>query len=159
MGDGKSAGVIQSLRSMPRDGAAGVLKKVPRGQLGKPLRPILDALYQVPLITLIEANIKEDNKAGPGRRSGVLNLKLELETVASKESEFATLGIVLGTVHHKLLLAHSEVSISRGGKRSIEKVIPFDWSMANEDGAGFVILRFLQSNFRGLDMETQISLK
>jgi hypothetical protein len=157
--------LLWNLRCFPRGKAASALKKLPKGKLSLPIRSILDALYSIPKITIKNAQVthKVDKTSGKGRGTLKLGIEVDRDGKQVKNSDnFATLSLVLGSFERRLLLGFTEVSISREGKRYIDKEIDFDWESANADGGeggGFIILRMFLDRFRGMDSELAIGLR
>lgn len=161
--------MLQSLRLLSRDDAAKELKKVPKGKLGnESLRTILDSLYSIPRVSLTESQVRHSVDKESGKSIGILRLKLEVDqnfnhSKKNEMDDFSTCVIVLGTLEQRMLLARTEFSTGHSKKNtSIEKEIKFDWDLANADGGeggGSIVLRILQDNIRGMDLEAEVKLR
>eukprot|EP00934_Nitzschia_sp_Nitz4_P001789 Nitzschia sp. Nitz4//scaffold122_size67431//34001//40615//NITZ4_006086-RA/size67431-augustus-gene-0.57-mRNA-1//-1//CDS//3329534406//1789//frame0 len=153
-----------ALRNLSRDDAAGILKKVPRGRLGTSIRAILDSLYKLPNVLILNAHVKRDPNIVSGHGSGILSLQLEIEAANRKEKSqdvLPTLGIVLGTDSQRRLLAEMDMTLVGGNGSNLRVVrneVLFDWSFVQETGTTEVILRLFQDNIPGMEVEVRLSL-
>jgi hypothetical protein len=164
----KEKNLLWSLRHLPRDRVAGILNNTSKGKVGSPIRSILDSLYSLPKVTVSEALVSHlvDKTNGKSRGTLKIVIQVDRDTNKSKNSArsdgFSSLAVLLGSFERRRLLAHTEMSVSQGGSRSVTKEIDFDWDSANADGGegeGFVILRLLLDNVRGMDSEVFIRLR
>ena len=139
---------------------------MPKGKLGSSIRAVLDSLYSIPKMTVKGAQITHAVDKTSRKSRGTLRLKIEVDrdkkqSKPNSGDNYLSLSLVLGTYERRMLLAQSEVSISRGGSRTIDKEIEFDWDTANADGGeggGSVILGLLLDSIRGMDSEIVIGL-
>ena len=167
-GDIGSSNLLQILHTKTRDEAANIFKTVPKGKLGVPIRQILDSLEKLPKVKVTEAKVTHTIDKDTRKSKGVLKVRLEVEQHVrgfhkDETSNFATLGLVLGTMGQRMLLAQGDVPVARGAQsnRLIEKQLDFDWDMANADGGeegGSLLLRLVHDSIRGLDSEIRIGL-
>ena len=166
----EATALLWKLRSMPREQAASILKKVPRGRGNQtpPLHHLLDSLYWIPSVKIQEAKITHTVDKASGKSRGQLQVRLEIDRGgenakknAPKDS-FVSLTLALGSAQRRLLLGVKDVSLSRSGTWTVEKTIDFDWESANADGGqggGVVVLRLLLDSIRGMDAEQVIRLR
>jgi hypothetical protein len=135
-------------------------------------------LSAIPLASVEEVKCYCEVEKTSGKSVGVLKFDLIVEgeyakrrggghRKGSKEDDGGIVGymVVLGTHQGRFLLNHKSVSgISLRGssptKRNVE--IKFDWQKANAHGGvegGFVALRLLCENVRGMDLEVLVPLR
>ena len=158
---------LQMLRSLSRNEAVNLIKRVSRGKVGAPIRPILGQLYSFPLVSLEEINVIHNVEKSSGKSVGTLKISLkvqrELKEAAKEGSRKAlSLTLVLGSWVSRRLLSLTSIPISRDGSWTVSKEMYFDWNEANADGGeegGFMMLRVLLDGVRGLDWEMVVGLQ
>jgi hypothetical protein len=162
------AALLQRLRSLPRDKTAKELQKLHMGKLGKaPLGDVLDALYAIPRITVVESKIRHSIDHESNKSVGVLHLKIEVDQQANFKTRNAadtvTIVVVLGTVKRRLILGKSDFSVGHSnGSTLTEKYISFDWELAVANGGddgGTVIVEILPDSIRGMDCRMLVKLR
>jgi len=102
-----------------------------------------------------------------GTVNGIVSLELlingdEDSQRKKQHSDPMTLTLLLGTPQRRTLLSHQSIGIGRSGTVKKNMNLSFDWNTANADGGkngGFVILRLLLSDVRGLDSQIVIPLR
>jgi replicative superfamily II helicase len=155
---------LQGLRSLGRDDAANLLKKVSKGKIGAPLRSVLDNLYSAPVVKLEEASAYHTTEKASGTSKGHLKvtMSIERESGGNKKNrdDPLSLYLVLGSWAQKRLLAHVSVPVNRSGSWNITREIDFDWNMAKADAGDndYVVLRFMFDGWRGMDSEVLLTL-
>ena len=159
--------LFRALRGLARDDAAKLLKQTFKGVAGAPLRPILDALYSTPLVSVEDLQVKHEVEKARGNSIGKLKVSLGIQRGNRQQGNVEEAGsmslvLLLGSFNSRSLLAHTVIQLSRTGKWSVEKELEFDWSIANADGGGegggSMILRLLLEEVRGLDTEVVVRL-
>jgi hypothetical protein len=182
----KSKGIrnLRDLRIMPTGESLNLLKSVcERGRRGNSsANAAARDLSAIPLPSIEEVKCYCEVEKTSGKSVGVLKFNLIVAgeydkrggggagggRKGNKDDGEGTIGLmaVLGTHQGRFLLKHKSLSgISlRGSKESAKRSIEmkFDWQKANAHGGiegGFVTLRLLCENVRGMDVEVSVPLR
>lgn len=173
---------LRELRAMPSSESIALLRSVcERGKRGNSsANSAAKDLSAIPLASVEEIKCYCEVEKTSGKSVGVLKFDLIVEgeyakrggggnRKGNKDDDGGMVGYmaVLGTHQGRFLLNHKSVSgISLRGskdsptKRNVE--IKFDWQKANAHGGvegGFVTLRLLCENVRGMDLEVLVPLR
>lgn len=167
--------LLWHLRRMPKGKFLDTLHKSTKGRNNLPVQQIADVLYQIPKFSLCEANVSHTLDKVTGKSRGKLSIVIDLERTGNKgrnkkrsgggdkdDGVYATLTIVVGSFEQRLLLACSEISVSRTGSWSASKDIEFDWDVAQADGgegSGSIIIRLQLDTVHGMDSESVVTLR
>ena len=156
---------LRDIRAMSRGDAASTLKSlVDKDSSDMDVNRVLDRIYSLPLITIDNVKFSQQAETTTTRKNttGKLNLDLVICSKSDNNRSPLTLAVVLGTPHHWTLLAHDTISIGHSGTVTKSVELSFDWSAANArsgESGGFVILRLLFEEIRGLDAQVALSLE
>lgn len=155
---------ISQLRSLSRKDALALLNKVNRAKGSKSnFNAILDRLYSIPTVRLLEAKMSNHVNKSSGKNMGKLKLSLEAERAGERhKSGDVSLTILVGSLQQGMLLSKASVRLARIGKWTVTKELEFDWNVANADGGedgGSVWVRLLLNEVRGFDQEVRVSLR
>ena len=179
----KSKGIrnLRDLRTMPIGESLNLLKSVcERGKRGNSsANTAARDLSAIPLPSIEEVKCYCEVEKTNGKSVGVLKFNLIVageygkrggggSRKGNKDNNDGTVGFmaVLGTHQGRFLLNHKSLSgislrgIRESTKRSVE--MKFDWQKANAHGGiegGFVTLRLLCENVRGVDVEVSVPLR
>lgn len=134
---------------------------------------VLTEIKSIPFFTAENITITFKSNKTTHKSEGIIKFDLSVTKSYSgnrnKNSKRITTDcsfvIALGTVQNGFLLSHTSAMVVTNGqnepaKRSIQ--MTFDWDLANSCGgqdAGYVILRVLNTDTRGMDIEYQVPLK
>ena len=155
---------IFQLRSLSRKDALTLLNKVNRAKGGNTnFNAILDRLYSIPTVRLLEAKMLNQVDKSTGKSKGKLKLSLEAERAGERhKTSEVSLTILVGSLQQGMLLSKASVRLSRIGKWTVTKDLEFDWNAANADGGeegGNVLVRLLLNEVRGFDQEVRVPLR
>lgn len=150
---------------MSRGDAASTLKSLVGNDSDMDVNRVLDSVYSLPLISIDNVKFSQQAEKTTSKNTGKLNLDLviccKLGNNNNNNSSPLTLVLVLGTPQHRTLLAHGTIGIGHHGKVTKSVELLFDWSAAKVDAGesgGFVILRLLLEEIRGLDAQVALPL-
>ena len=157
-------GTLRRLRLLPREQGVNKVKNACKGKVGFSIRALFDYLHSIPIVAVREATVSNGMGKVPLKDVGILRLVLEIrrESNQPKHSEpekVISLGLLLGSLNSRMLLAHTSIQISRAGAWSVTKELQFDWNAAHTDsGDGFIVLRLMMEGVRGMDSELIVPL-
>lgn len=165
-----TACTLYDIRRLERSDAASLFQKVTKGRdrLKGSVDATLNGLFALPLISVAAVTILSEVDKTSGKVTGKLKIDIEIECQRQKhgkgrkEATPLTMTLLVGTLQQRILLAKSSISISRSGKWTVARDMKFDWAVANADGGeegGYVVVRLLLDEVRGLDMEQLVRLK
>ena len=148
---------------MSRGDAASTLKSLVGNDSDMDVNGVLDSVYSLPLILIDNVKFSQQAEKTTSKNTGKLNLNLVIccKSGNNNNSSPLTLALVLGTPQHRILLAHGTIGIGHHGKVTKSVELLFDWSAAKADAGesgGFVILRLLLEEIRGLDAQVALPL-
>lgn len=158
----KAVPPLRDIRAMPRGDAASTLKSLVGNNSDMDVNRVLDTVYSLPLISIDNVKLSQQVEKTTGKNAGKLNLDLVICSKKGSNSSPLTLALVLGTPQRRTLLAHRTIGIGHNGKVTKSVELSFDWSAANADAGengGFVILRLLLEEIRGLDTQVALPLR
>ena len=154
---------LWSLRSTPKDEAAALLKRLLKKGRTPDFDRMIKAVFSLPFVSINATKVSSDVEKTSGTNIGKLRINMTIEGgnrgnygVSSQMS----LSLVLGTPQSKRLLSQRTIGVHSVTGKEID--LEFDWSAANAgggEGGGFMILRLLFEEHRGLDGEIRIPLR
>ena len=154
---------VWSLRSVSKNETAALLKRLLKGVRPTDIDRMVKSVHSLPFVSIIESDVRCDVEKATGRAVGTLRINMSMNggEVSFTSATQSSLSLVLGTPQRKTLLANRSIRVhGHVTKKQVE--LEFDWSAANAgggEGEGFMILRLLFEEFRGLDGEIHIPLR
>lgn len=131
----------------------------------------LSQIAAIPFFTAETINVTFKTNKTSGKSEGTITFDLSVakskrrQKRNEKGSPSTSFTFALGTPANSFLLCHTSAVVSEGqhkalSTRSIE--MNFDWNLANSCGGagkGHIILRILNTDVRGMDLEYWVPLK
>lgn len=159
--------LLREVRAMHRDEAAKTLKEIVGKHGSMNVDRVLDAVYDLPLITVANMKLSQQVDKTTGTTTGTLSLEVLIshedhDSHRGHKSEPLTVALLLGTPQRRTLLTYQSIGVGRSGAVKKPVSLTFDWNNANADGGesgGNVILRLLLEDVRGFDSEIVVPLR
>lgn len=153
---------LWDLRSKPKLETSKMLKTLWKGPKGD-IDRMVDSIFSLPFYKIEELKVHHEVEKSTGKSIGILKISFAIEGGNKRgrgNSPETSLALVLGSPARKTLLAHKSLAV-RNGNSTRQAELRFDYSAANDGGGaggGFMILRILMEEHRGLDSEIRVQL-